>query len=303
MTRPPAAAGTPSTPGFRPTTGPKPRYSIHASGVPCHPAYYQGMTRLSCSLCVLASRADLVRAAQLRPELAAEYADLEAEIGHRFRDDLSMAEIIDTAEQAATAVDTEEIATIELGEGRLWWPRFERQSDRYGTVFLLTGPDAEDYVSSRTPPSGNRDDSSLLWSRLVAPATVATSRGPLCPSRPRSARRSRWAPVRCSPTPMLISVYPPPSASCRTTTGTPTGSTRAPCTAATTRPCGSNSASAATPTGACATPRHAPPDSLAAESDAGKSPGRHSPTFSVAHGPSRACATPQPHGDRRKDHD
>lgn len=72
---------------------------IRASGVPYHPAYDQGMSRLSCSLCVLASRKDLVRAAQLRPELAAEYAELEAEIGHRFRNDLSMADIISAATQ------------------------------------------------------------------------------------------------------------------------------------------------------------------------------------------------------------
>ena len=71
---------------------------IHASGVPYHPAYDEGMSRLSCSLCVLASRADLVRAAQLRPNLAAEYAALEAEIGHRFRNDMSMADIIAAAE-------------------------------------------------------------------------------------------------------------------------------------------------------------------------------------------------------------
>jgi len=127
---------------------------IRASGVPYHPAYDQGMTRLSCSLCVLGSRADLVRAAQLRPSLAAEYAELEAEIGHRFRNDLSMAEIITAAEQAAIAEHSEEAATIELGQGRLWWPRFERQSDRYGTVFLLTGPDAEDYVSFENAPVG-----------------------------------------------------------------------------------------------------------------------------------------------------
>jgi 3'-phosphoadenosine 5'-phosphosulfate sulfotransferase (PAPS reductase)/FAD synthetase len=72
---------------------------IRESGVPYHPAYDQGMSRLSCSLCVLASRADLVRAAQLRPVLAAEYAQLEHEIGHRFRADLSMAQIIDPAER------------------------------------------------------------------------------------------------------------------------------------------------------------------------------------------------------------
>ncbi|TKG60094.1 site-specific integrase [Prauserella endophytica] len=60
---------------------------------------------------------------------------------------------------------------------------------------------------------------------------------------------------------MPISAYPPPSASRRTTTGTPTGSTHAPCTAATTKPCGSNSASAATPTSAHTTPGHAQPES------------------------------------------
>jgi hypothetical protein len=103
---------------------------------------------------VLGSRADLVRAAQLRPSLAAEYAELEAEIGHRFRNDLSMAEIITAAEQAATAKHSEEAVTIAVGQGQLWWPRFERQSDRYGTVLLLTGPDAEDYVSFENAPVG-----------------------------------------------------------------------------------------------------------------------------------------------------
>jgi 3'-phosphoadenosine 5'-phosphosulfate sulfotransferase (PAPS reductase)/FAD synthetase len=70
---------------------------IHASGVPYHPAYDAGMSRLSCSLCVLGSRADLIRAAQLRPELARRYADLEERIGHGFRADVSMADIIAAA--------------------------------------------------------------------------------------------------------------------------------------------------------------------------------------------------------------
>jgi 3'-phosphoadenosine 5'-phosphosulfate sulfotransferase (PAPS reductase)/FAD synthetase len=67
---------------------------IAVSGVPYHPAYDWGMPRLSCSFCVLASKGALVRAAQLRPDLAAEYAAVEARIGHDFRKDLSMAEII-----------------------------------------------------------------------------------------------------------------------------------------------------------------------------------------------------------------
>ena len=52
------------------------------------------MPRLSCVLCVLAGRRELVLAARLNPELAREYADVEARIGHTFKADLSMAEII-----------------------------------------------------------------------------------------------------------------------------------------------------------------------------------------------------------------
>jgi 3'-phosphoadenosine 5'-phosphosulfate sulfotransferase (PAPS reductase)/FAD synthetase len=70
---------------------------IRASGVPYHTAYDQGMTRLSCSLCVLASRDDLVCAARLRPDLAGEYAELETAMGHRFKADLSMAQIVAAA--------------------------------------------------------------------------------------------------------------------------------------------------------------------------------------------------------------
>lgn len=70
---------------------------IRRSGVPAHPIYAEGLSRASCSLCVLASRADLVRAARLRPELAARYAAVERTTGHRFRNDISMEQIIDLA--------------------------------------------------------------------------------------------------------------------------------------------------------------------------------------------------------------
>lgn len=72
--------------------------AVRASGLRVHPAYAQGMPRLSCVFCVLASRSALVRAAQLQPKLAARYAALEAKIGHRFKNDVSMAEIIAEAE-------------------------------------------------------------------------------------------------------------------------------------------------------------------------------------------------------------
>lgn len=67
---------------------------IRESGVPYHPAYDEGMTRLSCSFCVLASKADLLRACRLRPDLAREYATVEAEIGHSFQQARSMASLL-----------------------------------------------------------------------------------------------------------------------------------------------------------------------------------------------------------------
>jgi 3'-phosphoadenosine 5'-phosphosulfate sulfotransferase (PAPS reductase)/FAD synthetase len=77
--------------------------AIRASGVPHHPAYDMGMPRLSCCFCIYASKSALVRAAQLNPSLAKEYARVEVSIGHRFKKELSMAEIIDAA--VAESVD------------------------------------------------------------------------------------------------------------------------------------------------------------------------------------------------------
>ena len=55
---------------------------IHDAGQSPHWAYAAGMSRLSCSFCILASRADLRRAAELRPGLYREYVDFERRIGH-----------------------------------------------------------------------------------------------------------------------------------------------------------------------------------------------------------------------------
>lgn len=62
-----------------------------------HPAYAAGMPRLSCCFCVLSSKPALVRAAQLNPELAQEYLAVERTVGHTFRQDLSIAEIVEEA--------------------------------------------------------------------------------------------------------------------------------------------------------------------------------------------------------------
>ncbi len=55
---------------------------IRNAGQSPHWAYAVGMSRLSCSFCILASRADLRRAAELRPGLYRTYAELEQRIGH-----------------------------------------------------------------------------------------------------------------------------------------------------------------------------------------------------------------------------
>lgn len=55
---------------------------IEAAGQRPHWAYAAGMSRLSCSFCIMSSKADLVTAARLRPELYARLCELEEQIGH-----------------------------------------------------------------------------------------------------------------------------------------------------------------------------------------------------------------------------
>ena len=55
---------------------------IRDAGQLPHPAYLQGMSRMSCVFCIMASRSDLRTAAQLQPDLYRRYAALERRIGH-----------------------------------------------------------------------------------------------------------------------------------------------------------------------------------------------------------------------------
>jgi 3'-phosphoadenosine 5'-phosphosulfate sulfotransferase (PAPS reductase)/FAD synthetase len=54
--------------------------TIASAGQQPHWAYQAGMTRLSCCFCIMASKADLVTAARLRPELARRYAETERKL-------------------------------------------------------------------------------------------------------------------------------------------------------------------------------------------------------------------------------
>jgi 3'-phosphoadenosine 5'-phosphosulfate sulfotransferase (PAPS reductase)/FAD synthetase len=68
---------------------------IRASGVRHHPAYDLGMPRLSCCFCIFSPRSALLLAGKHNPELLAEYVAVEKQIGHRFRKELSLAEVQD----------------------------------------------------------------------------------------------------------------------------------------------------------------------------------------------------------------
>ena len=55
---------------------------IAAAGQSPHPVYSFGLSRCSCSFSIFASRSDLRRAAELRPDLYRKYVEFERRIGH-----------------------------------------------------------------------------------------------------------------------------------------------------------------------------------------------------------------------------
>lgn len=58
-----------------------------------HPAYVFGNERLSCALCVLASKGDLCNGRDHNPELFQKYVELEQQSGYTFRDGFSLTEL------------------------------------------------------------------------------------------------------------------------------------------------------------------------------------------------------------------
>lgn len=68
-----------------------------AAGLPRHPAYALGQSRASCVLCIYLTPAELVRAARANPLLAQFYALVEVTIGHRFRMNKAMVDVLTEA--------------------------------------------------------------------------------------------------------------------------------------------------------------------------------------------------------------
>ncbi|MER6521856.1 phosphoadenosine phosphosulfate reductase family protein [Streptomyces sp. NPDC001553] len=73
-------------------------WKIHRDNtIPHHQAYDQGMRPLSCRACPLAHTDDLIRSAQLNPELFGEYADAETAMGQPFKTNITLREILERA--------------------------------------------------------------------------------------------------------------------------------------------------------------------------------------------------------------
>lgn len=83
-----------------------------AAGVQRHPAYALGQSRASCVLCIYLSPAELVRAAQANPLLAQFYALVEVTIGHRFRMNKAMVDVLAEAGIPMLPDDTPRDATL-----------------------------------------------------------------------------------------------------------------------------------------------------------------------------------------------
>ena len=81
---------------------------ILSRGLEYHPAYDPpiNMPRLSCALCIFASRSALLMGAKHNQELAQEYARIEQAIDFKFRKELAISDVLKAAQ-------TEEVSAVE----------------------------------------------------------------------------------------------------------------------------------------------------------------------------------------------
>jgi len=70
--------------------------AVRASGLPRHEAYDLGMPRLSCVFCIFAPEDALHLAGEHNPELLDEYVQVELDINHTFKNNLSLKDIRDS---------------------------------------------------------------------------------------------------------------------------------------------------------------------------------------------------------------
>lgn len=70
------------------------RHAEAFDGWRAHPAYVMGNQRLSCAICVLASRSDIANGARHNPALYQALVQMEEESGFSFRQDLRLADLV-----------------------------------------------------------------------------------------------------------------------------------------------------------------------------------------------------------------
>lgn len=67
--------------------------TIEQAGQDPHPAYADGNERVSCVLCIMSSKNDLVNGAIHRPELYAKYCEMERRTGYTMRSGISLPDL------------------------------------------------------------------------------------------------------------------------------------------------------------------------------------------------------------------
>lgn len=76
------------------------QHTAALDGWQSHPAYVFGNARLSCSMCVLATKNDLTNGANHHPAIYAKYLEMEQQSGKTFKSDLSLLSLPVTGEAA-----------------------------------------------------------------------------------------------------------------------------------------------------------------------------------------------------------
>jgi 3'-phosphoadenosine 5'-phosphosulfate sulfotransferase (PAPS reductase)/FAD synthetase len=77
--------------------------TINANAIPQHAAYGLGMPRLSCVYCIFSPKSALMLAGKHNIELLREYAAVEKEIGHDFRENFKIADVLAEVEAGKDA--------------------------------------------------------------------------------------------------------------------------------------------------------------------------------------------------------
>lgn len=76
------------------------QHEVALAGWPAHPAYVMGNTRLSCALCVLGSKSDLLNGANHNPDLYRHYLELEVAGQATFKNGWSLFDLLVTGRAA-----------------------------------------------------------------------------------------------------------------------------------------------------------------------------------------------------------